>query len=140
MIVEHGQMLMDLLESKLAPMWIERTPMRPEQYTLRSQHGAILIGYAGRKFDDPSRPTVFGVQEITWALTILKKNLQRYGAQDGIEELLDELGRVLHGVRYDGFIYYPSGDGYSDYDESTGVWSYVMDVVGYRSTELEGLS
>lgn len=140
MIIEHGKAIVEHLQERFAPMQIERNPSSPHHYTLKSQHGAILVAYAGREYDDPERPHVFGVKEIRWSLAIIKKNLRRTGAQDGIEELLDELAGAFTGFRLGDYIYYPRDDAFDDFDESDGTWTYTMLLVGYSVAELEGLS
>ncbi len=137
MIVEHAKYLTELLQDAYPALAVERTPSRPEQYTLRSQQGAMLLFFREARYSDPARPSPHGIEELQFELTILKKNLQRTGAADGIEEMIDDLGKALSGIRFSGFVYYPAGAGFSDYDASAGVWSYDMSLVGYRVTELE---
>lgn len=134
MIKETGAAIVAHLGVVFPLMKVEGFPDAPGSYTLRTQHGAILVSYNGRAWSDPRDDVPRHVKEIRYDLTIIKRNLRAEGGQSGVEELIDQVSTQMEGFVSEPFVFFPTRDDFIDEDD--GTWFYAIQVTGNQDLKM----
>jgi len=124
MIQEIENKIIEKLKEEITDMAVEGFPDVPGNYMLKHAVGAILVRYAGPKYEKPQTYTRI-VQEgnLQYAITVVMRNLHRKKKISGIYDKLDEVREILTGFSPEGrFKLFPVSEDFID--EENGIWQY----------------
>ncbi|KVJ19552.1 Gp37 family protein, partial [Enterobacter asburiae] len=83
------------LKEKLPTLAVEYFPEKPAEYRLNHPKGALLVSYAGSRFDKPNDTSaVIQAQTIQLCVTVVFRQLN---GKQGAVDVLDVVRRILGG-------------------------------------------
>ena len=111
------------LKSKIADLFIDSFPEKPQEYTFTHPKGAILVHYQGGNYgNSQSVDVVFQQKKMEFALTIITRNLKK---NNGAYSLLEKIKQILTGFKIDGCTkMLPIKEGFLT--ENNGIWQYTI--------------
>lgn len=112
------------LQLKLPGLAVEYFPEKPEGYRLNHPKGALLVSYAGSRYDETKDITyVAQPRALRLAITVMMRQLH---GRDGAVEAVDNVRRALLGWRPpDCRKAQITADKYLG--ETAGIWQYAVD-------------
>lgn len=121
-VAEIEAAILARLQAQITTVAVETFPDRPERYKLKHPVGAVLVSYAGSRFDR-REPTDVVIQDQTVVIecAVTMRNLHDH---EGILPILHAVRQALTGWQIPGAEKaYPVREEFGDYDD--GVWQYV---------------
>lgn len=135
-ITRTGDGIVECLDSEFGLQEVRTFPDDPRSYTLKSQHGALLVSYNGRRWSDPQGGQPRHITQIRYALQVMTKALNRRGGEAGAQNLLDDVASFMEGRLVEGFVFYPTRDDFIRFQSKDGTWLYGIEVTGYAQKRL----
>jgi hypothetical protein len=96
-IQEFETAIIDELKSVITDLVIESFPDKPDEYRVLSPKGAILVKYAGSKYQQPLyQHAIIQERKLAYEIYLLVRSLRR---ENGAYALLDTIRETLTGFQ-----------------------------------------
>lgn len=122
-LIDIETALIGAIKAELPEYEVRSYPDKPAEYVLTHHKGAILVRFAGSKYEATQDiGAIVQARTTQWEITTIARHLRDHG---GLYVLLDVLRIVLTGYRVPGCHQaYPVREGFTN--EENGIWQYAF--------------